>query len=482
MSRQKIKIACCSTPQFGHINPIMSLVEGLVCRSGNCNNVRVFTICDGVDKVKNKCDTLGVQLVEMDIGTNMASIIKENKNKLPFLVLAQKSKALLAAALSSYDPDIIVADFTDLAAQEYATERGITLVINWPGPISMLKEFMRPVAIDDGCAFGGLYVSQVKPSVISLAFVANFGDLRTMGDRLRPSVSRALVLVNSFWGLEKPTFLPPNVVPVGPIMPSLPIPAFSVSHPELHDFLFKARQNHHKILLVTTGSMVQMDRWLVELLFQSFALLQDSSIVWSLKQPQQEFVDTSDPRFHFSSWLPQSMLLASDLVDGVVTHCGWGGTLECIAGGKPVAVLPFFGDQMDNARLLLAAGCATSVAPLPSFNVDDTGQSSYTKQDMSVQRVASGCHELLTNSRYAIAAQRLQALACAPGMGCAAACDRIEHAARHGIQHLCNTERDMYLSGHRPFVVTLCGIVVAAAIVSIAVLTILRPPDSTGEL
>ena len=69
-------------------------------------------------------------------------------------------------------------------------------------------------------------------------------------------------------------------------------------------------------------------------------IIHNCVIVWSLKQEQQAFIDLSacDDKniFHFSSWLPQPSLLASDYIDGVITHCGWGGTLECIAGGKPI--------------------------------------------------------------------------------------------------------------------------------------------------
>lgn len=142
-------------------------------------------------------------------------------------------------------------------------------------------------------------------------------------------------------------------------------------------------------------------------------------------------------------------------------------------------VLPFFADQMGNAKLLLDAGCATTVGPIPAFNIDRTGHSSYTpnnKSSLNVETVTEGCQRLLMDPKYLEAAKRLQALATtAPGMGCAAACSRIEHAARHGIRHICSdsdtTENRTVahrLTGHRPFLLTFTFCTAAAAAAALA--------------
>jgi hypothetical protein len=193
--------------------------------------------------------------------------------------------------------------------------------------------------------FGGMYISFKKIDIFGFLSFFNLNDLGNIKKRVRLNLfgnNNAIVLVNSFWGLKEPRlFVPPNIMMVGPIMPPLPNkPDFSLSHPDLHTFLTKARKEYKKVLLVTTGSMIRMEEWLVQLLCNAFCNLNNCVIVWSLKQEQQAFIDLSacDDKniFHFSSWLPQPSLLASDYIDGVITHCGWGGTLECIAGGKPI--------------------------------------------------------------------------------------------------------------------------------------------------
>jgi hypothetical protein len=211
-------------------------------------------------------------------------------------------------------------------------------------------------------AFGGLYLSFKRIDLFGFLSYFNFGGCGTLQKRVRSNIygnNNTIVLVNSFWGLEKPRlFVPPNIMMIGPIMPPLPSkPDFSTTHPELHIFLTEARNENRKILLVTTGSLVRLEEWLVKLLYNALRniKLNDDyggvAIVWSLKQEQQKYIsinlndkeehNNSNNKFHFSSWLPQPSLLASDYIDGVITHCGWGGTLECIAGGKPIGTFTF---------------------------------------------------------------------------------------------------------------------------------------------
>jgi len=325
----------------------------------------------------------------------------------------------------------------------------------------------------------------------------------TFAKRIRDGVNcgNSLVLVNSFWGFESPRYLfHPNIVPVGSVEKALPTsPDFFASHPDLHVFLRNARDDNRKVLLVTTGSLVKMEEWMVVLLWKAFEILardHSVSIVWSLKKERQEFLSDGQlghSAFHFSTWLPQPALLASDLVDGVLTRCGWNGTTECVAGGKPVVVLPFMVDQMTNARLLIKAGCATSVAPIPAFNIDSTGRSSYAPPNNenlgysfvdlkerfrrfqlsrpTVDGIVEGCARLLSDPRYLRAAQKLKAIGAGPGLGRAFACEVIEHAGYHGLTHLTESGRITgedddsprpathanKLTGHNPLLITVVG-------------------------
>ena len=50
--------------------------------------------------------------------------------------------------------------------------------------------------------------------------------------------------------------------------------------------------------------------------------------------------------------VPQTRLLAHAAVCAFLTHCGWSSTIEGMQYGHPLVMLPFFGDQWPNARLM----------------------------------------------------------------------------------------------------------------------------------
>lgn len=62
-------------------------------------------------------------------------------------------------------------------------------------------------------------------------------------------------------------------------------------------------------------------------------------------------------------WLPQAELLQLPEVKVVVTHCGWGGVLECIEAEKPVLTVPELADQPINSARLVAFGAGLSLYP-----------------------------------------------------------------------------------------------------------------------
>ncbi|KAG2696138.1 hypothetical protein I3843_07G044900 [Carya illinoinensis] len=51
-------------------------------------------------------------------------------------------------------------------------------------------------------------------------------------------------------------------------------------------------------------------------------------------------------------WAPQVKILGHDSVGGYFTHCGWSSVTEAFQFGRPLIMLPMFGDQVLNGKLL----------------------------------------------------------------------------------------------------------------------------------
>ncbi|KAM0857307.1 hypothetical protein ACQ4PT_048568 [Festuca glaucescens] len=61
-------------------------------------------------------------------------------------------------------------------------------------------------------------------------------------------------------------------------------------------------------------------------------------------------------------WVPQVKVLAHDATGAFLTHCGWGSTIESIAHGLPLVLLPFIVDQPLISRAMAKRGVGVEVA------------------------------------------------------------------------------------------------------------------------
>lgn len=92
---------------------------------------------------------------------------------------------------------------------------------------------------------------------------------------------------------------------------------------------------------------------------------------------------------HVFARVPQLALLAR--VDAVVTHGGNNTTQETLAAGKPMLVLPFGGDQLENARRVERLGVGLALSP----------------HELEPRRVASAVTRLLEEQSFAARASEV---------------------------------------------------------------------------
>ncbi|XP_029116382.1 putative UDP-rhamnose:rhamnosyltransferase 1 [Elaeis guineensis] len=120
------------------------------------------------------------------------------------------------------------------------------------------------------------------------------------------------------------------------------------------------KQTPESTVYVSLGSEATLSNELVHEL--AFGLeLSGLSFFWALKRKGEEvellpkgFEDRIAARGMVAvDWMPQLEILACSSVGGFFTHSGWSSFIEGLAFGHPLILLPIFGDQGINARVMV---------------------------------------------------------------------------------------------------------------------------------
>jgi len=180
--------------------------------------------------------------------------------------------------------------------------------------------------------------------------------------KLYPQLKQMIVSTNLYWEPDVGELHRGIHIWTAPLASEIP-PAFS--------WLETWLSGNERVLFVSLGSWQSTYR-LSPILFVSDLLLSlrnclKLKILWVTNSERK---DQFSPDFLTScgdgedltkeiiliKWVPQSAVIAHPSVYAVVSHCGWGGTQECLTFGKPVLMFPMQADQPLNADLLLRTG------------------------------------------------------------------------------------------------------------------------------
>lgn len=92
----------------------------------------------------------------------------------------------------------------------------------------------------------------------------------------------------------------------------------------------------------------------------AFSSLPNTTFIWKYEETDdQELKKLGLPsNVILKKWVPQPALLADNRLSLFITHGGLGSTLEVAYSGKPSIIIPVFGDQLFNAKMLSRHGGA----------------------------------------------------------------------------------------------------------------------------
>eukprot|EP00929_Paragymnodinium_shiwhaense_P010874 TRINITY_DN11590_c0_g2_i1.p1 TRINITY_DN11590_c0_g2~~TRINITY_DN11590_c0_g2_i1.p1 ORF type:complete len:416 (+),score=104.50 TRINITY_DN11590_c0_g2_i1:415-1662(+) len=123
-------------------------------------------------------------------------------------------------------------------------------------------------------------------------------------------------------------------------------------------WLDEQHRNGQKVLYVAFGSEVKVQDTMADFMARSFKELTEFGILWASKRTPNV---TLPPNVYMTKFSPQRAVLNHPAVVGFMSHGGGNSVAESLMFGKPLAIMPFFGDQMIVAASQVEAGVGTVI-------------------------------------------------------------------------------------------------------------------------
>ncbi|CAB3410793.1 unnamed protein product [Caenorhabditis bovis] len=175
-----------------------------------------------------------------------------------------------------------------------------------------------------------------------------FGDDMPHWRDLFPAASIMFTNSNPFMDFPRPMLA--KTVPIGGISVQLN----KIREAKLDDEWDEVLNRRPKTVLVSFGSMTassDMPNSWRENMVKVFESMKQVTFIWKYETDDLEFAKGAD-NIYFSKWVPQPALLADHRLSAFLTHGGLGSSNELAYCGKPAILVPLFGDQYRNAKML----------------------------------------------------------------------------------------------------------------------------------
>ncbi|KAL8980593.1 MAG: hypothetical protein Q9205_004372 [Flavoplaca limonia] len=285
-------------------------------------------------------------------------------------------------------PDMIIGDYLVDAVRDIQMEYDVPIAMHWPQmPFMALPASYIPghaglqieVMTSEHATIRQRLINELVPLRIAPAAIKykrwlrqirkNAGVHWMLGTPRKPD---HLMLVNSFFGVEVPKDLPPNVVAIGPVLAD--------EYGALDDDMVHFLQEHRKVLYIALGTHVLLGGGALEKILEgamsSLRANVIDGVVWSIRgmarrqfnvkatvrtssgkhTSVQELLDGCNPDFRFFEFAPQRALLAHPSTGCYLTHGGASSTNESVYHGVPTVTIGVYFDQLQNAIRLRDAG------------------------------------------------------------------------------------------------------------------------------
>ncbi|EYC31664.1 hypothetical protein Y032_0003g1175 [Ancylostoma ceylanicum] len=206
--------------------------------------------------------------------------------------------------------------------------------------------------------------------------------------------------------------------------------------------LVMGRKGSKGVVLISFGSnapTVQMPANMRVAILEAVSHFPEYTFIWKI---DKEDAVPEMPNLFTTSWVPQTALLVHPNLRCFVSHGGLNSVLELTRSGKPAILIPLFGDQHRNAKLVERKGSAIVL-----------GKESFTSKGF-----IGALRKTLEDKRYVQSAERLSSLMKRKPFNLKERLlSTVEFSAMHGKIH------DLDVYGHRMGFLQYFGVDVFAA-------------------
>ena len=328
-----------------------------------------------------------IRMTEWDIAKGFGPVMQTKQfldSSWPYVY--SSLSALMADPL--HKPDFILGDYLVDAVRDMQYEHDLPIAMHWPQmPFMALPASYIPghaglqveVMTSEHATMRQRLINELIPLRIAPAAIQYKRWLRQM--RKSAGVNHMLetlrkpdhlMLVNSFFGVEVPKDLPPNVAAIGPVL--------AATYDPLDNEMIHFLDEHQRVLYIALGTHVLLGGGALEKILEGATLSLGANlidgVIWSIRGMArrqfdvenmvctnsgkyasiQDLLKGCNPDFRFREFAPQRALLAHPHVRCYLTHGGASSTNESVYHGVPTVTIGVYFDQLQNAIRLRDAG------------------------------------------------------------------------------------------------------------------------------
>uniref|UniRef100_A0A2H1VD70 UDP-glucuronosyltransferase n=1 Tax=Spodoptera frugiperda TaxID=7108 RepID=A0A2H1VD70_SPOFR len=121
-------------------------------------------------------------------------------------------------------------------------------------------------------------------------------------------------------------------------------------------------ESEHGVVLFSWGSLIKtatIPKYKEEIIMNALSKLKQR-VIWKYEDSDEEGTLTGN--ILKVKWLPQYELLQHEKVIAFIAHGGLLGMTEAISAGKPMLIVPFYGDQMVNGAAATTIGLGKAIS------------------------------------------------------------------------------------------------------------------------